>query len=178
MDTLKYCMRKLVYSLPLLFGVTLISFVLMVYFGPDKTFDLLGRNPTVQEIANVRHQLGYDLPFWTRYLNYLKEVVTFNFGYSDSSGEQVTTILGRTIPISLILGLPGFVIGHLISIVLGLVAAQNRGHWIDKVVMSSSVVGIPVTSVVIGFACKPIEPEHSAEYDGGASREGASVSSN
>lgn len=152
MDTLKYCMRKLVYSLPLLFGVTLISFVLMVYFGPDKTYDLLGRNPTVAEIANVRHQLGYDLPFWTRYLQYLKEVVTFNFGYSDSSGELVTTILERTIPISLILGLPGFILGHIISIALGLVAAQNRGRWLDKLVMSSSVVGMSISYIIVIIA--------------------------
>lgn len=102
MDTLRYCLRKLIYSLPLLFGVTLISFVLMVYFGPDKTYDLLGRNPTVEEINAIRHELGYDQPFWIRYLHYLQQVITFNFGYSDSSGESVTTILERTIPISLL----------------------------------------------------------------------------
>ncbi|MBF9002576.1 MULTISPECIES: ABC transporter permease [Vibrio] len=148
METIKYCLRKLVYSLPLLFGVTLISFVLMVYFGPDKTYDLLGRNPTVAQIAEVRHQLGYDLPFWTRYLTYLKQIVTFNFGYSDSSGELVTTILERTIPISLMLGLPGFILGHVISIILGLIAAHNRGNWLDKLVMSSSVVGMSISYII------------------------------
>ncbi|MGO1296857.1 MAG: ABC transporter permease [Vibrio sp.] len=152
METLKYCLRKLVYSLPLLFGVTLISFVLMVYFGPDKTYDLLGRNPTTQQIAEVRHQLGYDLPFWVRYWDYLKQVVTFNFGYSDSSGELVTTILGRTIPISLMLGLPGFILGHIISIVLGLVAAYHRGKWIDKLVMSTSVIGMSISFIIVIIA--------------------------
>ncbi|SHE60600.1 ABC transporter permease [Vibrio gazogenes] len=149
MDTLRYCLRKLIYSLPLLFGVTLISFVLMVYFGPDKTYDLLGRNPTVEEINAIRHELGYDQPFWIRYLHYLQQVVTFDFGYSDSSGESVTTILERTIPISLLLALPGFILGHLISIGLGLFASHHRGRWIDKLVMSSSVIGMSISYLII-----------------------------
>ncbi len=106
METLKYCLRKLIYSVPLLFGVTLISFVLMVYFAPDKTYDLLGRNPSLEQIAEVRHQLGYDQPFATRYLHYLYQIFTFDFGYSDSSGEEVIKILKRTIPISIMLVLP------------------------------------------------------------------------
>ncbi|MDW6004656.1 ABC transporter permease [Vibrio mangrovi] len=149
MDTLRYCLRKLAYSLPLLFGVTLISFVLMVYFGPDKTYDLLGRNPTIEEINAIHHQLGYDQPFWIRYLHYMQQVVTFDFGYSDSSGEQVTTVLERTIPISLILALPGFIFGHLISIALGLFAAHHRGRWADKLVMSSSVIGMSISYLII-----------------------------
>ncbi len=94
------------YSIPLLFGVTLISFVLMVYFGPDKTYDLLGRNPTIEEINEIRHQLGYDQPFFVRYFEYIKEVLLFDFGYSDSTGERVTSILAKTIPVSIALQLP------------------------------------------------------------------------
>ncbi|MEI8631280.1 ABC transporter permease [Vibrio sp. PP-XX7] len=156
METLRYCLRKLIYSLPLLLGVTLISFVLMVYFGPDKTYDLLGRNPTLQEINEIRHQLGYDQPFFVRYLHYLHQVVTFNFGYSDSSGEKVTDILSQTIPVSLALALPGFVLGHVISIGLGLFAAQHRGRWIDKLVMSGSVVGMSISYLIIIIALQLI----------------------
>lgn len=152
METLKYCLRKLIYSVPLLFGVTLISFVLMVYFAPDKTYDLLGRNPSLEQIAEVRHQLGYDQPFATRYLHYLYQIFTFDFGYSDSSGEEVLKILKRTIPISIMLVLPGFVLGHVISIGLGLFAAKNRGSWIDKLVMSSSVVGMSISYLIVIIA--------------------------
>ncbi|MDN3682540.1 ABC transporter permease [Vibrio tapetis subsp. quintayensis] len=156
METLKYCLRKLVYSLPLLLGVTLISFVLMVYFGPDKTYDLLGRNPTIEEINEIRHQLGYDKSFFVRYMEYLHQVITFDFGYSDSSGEKVTSILGKTIPVSLALVLPGFVLGHFISIALGLFAAQHRGTLLDKIVMSSSVVGMSISYLIVIIALQLI----------------------
>ena len=52
MEVLQYSIRKLIAGIPLILGVTLISFLLIVYFGPDKTYDLLGKNPTVEEIAN------------------------------------------------------------------------------------------------------------------------------
>ncbi|CAG9297509.1 ABC transporter permease [Celerinatantimonas diazotrophica] len=149
MQTLQYCLRKLAYGVPLLLGVTLISFVLMVYFGPDQTYNLLGRNPTAAQIAAIHHQLHYDDPFWLRYYDYLKQMLTFNFGYSDSTGEKVTSILARTIPISIKLGVPGFIIGHLVSLALGLFAAYHRGKWLDKLVIASSVVGMSISYLII-----------------------------
>ena len=115
MEVLQYSLRKLLSGIPLILGVTLISFLLMVYFGPDKTFELLGKNPTVEQIAEVRQQLGYDQPFIVRYADYLRELVTLEFGDSDSTGEKVSALLARTIPVSLMLILPGFVLGNLLG---------------------------------------------------------------
>lgn len=150
---LSYAIKKLLAGIPLVLGVTFISFVLMVYFGPDKTYELVGKNPTPEQIEAVRAELGYDKPFLTRYGDYLGELVTLNFGYSDSTGERVSRILGRTIPISLALTLPGFVLGNLLGVLLALVAAQYRGRWPDKAIMTFAVVGMSVSFliVIIGF---------------------------
>jgi len=156
MEILKHCIRKLMYSIPLLFGVTLISFVLMVYFGPDKTYDLLGRNPTINEINEIRHQLGYDQPFFVRYFEYIKEVLLFDFGYSDSTGERVTSILAKTIPVSIALQLPGFIIGNVLGILLALFAAMHRSTWLDKLIMSSSVVGMSISYLIVIIATQLI----------------------
>jgi peptide/nickel transport system permease protein len=156
MKMLNYCIRKLIYSIPLLLGVTFISFILMVYFGPDKTYDLLGRNPTIAQIHEIRHQLGYDQPFLVRYLHYLHQVVTFDFGYSDSTGEKVAALLSKTIPVSLALVTPGFIIGHGLSLMFGLIAAQHRGGLIDKAVMSCSVVGMSISYLIIIIAMQLI----------------------
>ncbi|WP_428443522.1 ABC transporter permease [Photobacterium sagamiensis] len=156
MEILKHCFRKLMYSIPLLFGVTLISFVLMVYFGPDKTYDLLGRNPTIDEINEIRHQLGYDQPFFVRYFEYIKEVLLFDFGYSDSTGERVTSILAKTIPVSIALQLPGFIIGNVLGILLALFAAMHRSTWLDKLIMSSSVVGMSISYLIVIIATQLI----------------------
>jgi peptide/nickel transport system permease protein len=144
-----YIGLKLLSGIPLLLGVTFISFLLMVYFGPDKTFELLGKNPTSEQISEVRQQLGYDRPFLARYADYLRELVTLDLGLSESSGERVSRILARTAPISLALVLPGFLIGNLAGILLGMVAAWHRGRWLDKLIMSASVVGMSISFLVI-----------------------------
>jgi peptide/nickel transport system permease protein len=155
-----YLTRRLLYGIALILGVTFISFLLMVYFGPDKTYDLLGKNPTAEQISEVRHELGYDRPFLLRYGDYLKELVTLDLGLSDSNGEPVSVILIRTLPVSIALVLPGFVLGNLLGLALGLMAAWYRGKWLDKLVMSTSVVGMSVSFlvIIIGlqiFLCTP-----------------------
>jgi peptide/nickel transport system permease protein len=149
MKASNYIGRKLLSGVPLLLGVTFISFLLMVYFGPDKTFELLGKNPTSEQIGEVRQQLGYDQPFMRRYLDYLGELITLDLGLSESSGERVTGILTRTVPVSIALVLPGFVIGNMLGILLGLGAAWNRGRWMDKLIMAGSVVGMSISFLVI-----------------------------
>ncbi len=146
---LQYSLKKLLAGVPLILGVTFISFVLMVYFGPDKTYELAGKNPTAEQIEQIRAELGYDEPFLSRYGDYLWELVTLEFGYSDSTGERVSRILARTIPISLALTLPGFVLGNLLGIGLALLAAHFRGRWIDKTVMTFSVIGMSVSFLIV-----------------------------
>lgn len=145
----RYFTRRLIHGIPLLLGVTFVSFLLMVYFGPEKTYELLGKNPTAQQIDEVRHALGYDRPFLLRYVDYVKELVTLDLGLSDSNGEPVADILIRTLPISIMLVLPGFVLGNVLGLILGLVAAWHRGKWLDKLVMSGSVVGMSISFLVI-----------------------------
>jgi len=145
----RYITRRVLHGIPLILGVTFISFLLMVYFGPDKTYELLGKNPTTEQISEVRHALGYDRAFLLRYGDYLKELVTLDLGLSDSSGEPVSAILKRTLPVSMALVLPGFILGNLLGLALGLLAAWYRGKWLDKLVMSASVVGMSVSFLVI-----------------------------
>jgi peptide/nickel transport system permease protein len=156
MDVLQYALRKLLNGVPLVIGVTLISFVLMVYFGPDKTYELLGKNPTVEQIAEVRHELGYDRTFVVRYVEYVREIATLDFGYSDSTGERVSSILLRTIPISLALIAPGFVLGNLLGVLLALLAARFRGGAVDKLIMGGAVVGMSISFLIVIIAFQVI----------------------
>ena len=148
MEILQYSIRKLISGLPLVLGVTFISFVLMVYFGPDKTYELLGKNPTEQEVAKVGAQLGYDRPFFVRYAEYLRELATLDFGNSDSTGERVDSLLKRTIPVSLALTAPGFVLGNVLGVVLALFAAFFRSTWVDKAIMGFAVVGMSISFLI------------------------------
>lgn len=144
-----YLVRRLLYGVLLVLGVTFVSFLLMVHFGPDKTYELLGKNPSVEQITEVRHALGYDRPFLARYADYLRQLATFDLGLSDSNGEPVADLLARTLPVSVALVVPGFVLGNVLGLALGLLAAWHRGQWLDRLVMGGSVVGMSISFLVI-----------------------------
>ncbi|MBL4660813.1 MAG: ABC transporter permease [Alcanivoracaceae bacterium] len=152
MDILKFALRKLLGGIPLIIGVTFISFLLMVYYGPDLTWEKLGKNPTAQDIQEIRHELGYDQSFSKRYALYLKQLVTFDFGNSQVIDKKVSTILKETMPVSLHLIIPGFILGNVIAIALALFAAYHRGSWLDKLIMTGSVIGMSISFLIVIIA--------------------------
>ena len=152
MDFLGFALRKLLYGIPLILGVSFVSFLLMVYFGPDLTFQLVGRNPSVEQLERARELLGYNDPFLLRYLDYLRELATLDFGESLSTGEPVAELLARTVPNTILVTLPGFVIGNLLGIGLALVAGWFRGGIADKLIMAGAVVGMSISFLIIIIA--------------------------
>jgi peptide/nickel transport system permease protein len=149
MTATAYILRKLLTAIGLLLGVTFISFLLMVYFGPDRTYESLGKNATAQQIAEVRQQLGYDRPFLARYGNFLGELATLDLGHSAASGEPVGKLLYRTLPVSLALVLPGFLLGNVLGVLLGMYAAWHRGSWADRLITGASVAGMSLSFLVV-----------------------------
>lgn len=140
--------RRAAGLLPLLFGVTLISFSLTVHFGPDQTWQLLGKNPTEAEIEQVRRELGYDRPFVVRYLDYLGDLVTFDLGHSQASGEPVADLLARSVPVSVMLLAPGFLLGLAIALGLGLWSAWRSKSAVDHGIALLSAGGMSLSLVI------------------------------
>ena len=145
-------LRILLHGILLILGVTFISFLLMVWFGPDQTYTLIGKNATAEQIADVRHELGYDQPFLKRYADFLVDLVTLDLGASNASGEPVSQMLVRTVPVTLALMLPGFVLGNLLGIALGLKSAQRQGQWSDRLISVLSVTGMSISFLIIIIA--------------------------
>lgn len=148
-DLFAYCLRKLAGAIPLIFGVTLISFLLTAYFGPDPSYALLGKNPSAEELAQLQAELGRDRALLVQYTDYLRRLVTLDLGYATVSGEPVRAMLARTIPVSVLLLLPGFVLGTVLALVLAACAAWYRGRWIDRWISAVSVIGMSLSFVVI-----------------------------
>jgi peptide/nickel transport system permease protein len=145
-------LRTILNGLALILGVTFVSFLLMVWFGPDQTYTLIGKNATAQQIADVRHELGYDQPFLRRYAGFLADLAMLDLGRSNASGERVSRIMARTVPITLALMLPGFLLGNLLGIALGLSAARRRGQWTDRLISGLSVTGMSISFLIIIIA--------------------------
>ena len=152
----RYLARRLLGALPLLLGVTLVSFTLTVHFGPDPTWEQLGRNPTPEQIEQVRESLGQDRPFLLRYAAYLVDLARLDLGHTHASGEPVSALLARTLPVSLLLLAPGFVLGILLALALGLAAAWRPRGRLDRFCDIASATGMSLSLVIIVIALQAI----------------------
>jgi peptide/nickel transport system permease protein len=144
-----FLLRKLAQGLLLILGVTLVSFLLMVYFGPDQTYNLLGKSATAEQIQEIHQQLGYDRPIASRYIGYLHDLFTLQLGASNSNGEKVRDLLLRSVPITLALLLPGFILGNLLGAALGMLAAWHRNRWLDRLISGVSVAGMSISFLIV-----------------------------
>ncbi|MEM9532657.1 MAG: ABC transporter permease [Pseudomonadota bacterium] len=138
--------------IPVVLGVTLLGFLLMVHFGPDRALELAGRNPTLEEVERIRQLLRDDRPLVVQYAYYLKDLFTLNLGRSDFTNEPVREMLARTLPNSLALLLPGFVLGQLLALALAAVAAHHQGRGLDRYINLFALITMSISFVVIMMA--------------------------
>ncbi|WP_282338781.1 MULTISPECIES: ABC transporter permease [Pseudomonas] len=134
--------RRVVYSILILLGVTLITYLLLFMLPADPARQIAGRSATPEIVANIRHQLGLDLPFYQQYFQYLKGLLHGDLGRSFIQRSQVSELIGaRLVPSLQLMGL-GIAFELLIGIGLGIVAALRRDSFIDRLLMAFSFVGV------------------------------------
>ncbi len=152
----RYLLQRLVAAIGLLLGVTLISFTLTVHFGPDPAWEQLGRNPTPAQIEQVRHSLGHDRGFVLRYTEFLIRLARLDLGHTLAGGEPVIDLLARSVPLSLLLLAPGFVIGIVLALALAMVAAWHPRGATDRLCDIVSAAGMSLSLVIVVIALQAI----------------------
>jgi peptide/nickel transport system permease protein len=127
-----YIIRRLFYSIPILFGVALVVFSLFNLVGGDPATLLLGKHATAERIQMVRTELGLDRPLYVQFGDYLKQIVTFDFGKSYTTREDIREKIIKGIGPTLSLSIPAFVITAFLSLLIALIVSYYRGSMIDR----------------------------------------------
>ena len=142
---LAYIVRKLLSAIPILFGVALVVFVLFNMVGGDPTYQMLGKHANVQQIAQLMHEYGFDQPKYIQFAQYLKQIVTFDYGRSYATKQPINQMILDGMGPSLTLMVPAFFITTILAISIGLLVAYFRGRWIDRVVVIACVFGMSLS---------------------------------
>lgn len=142
-----YIVRKLVSTIPTVFGVALVLFILFNLVGGDPTYQMLGKHASAQQIAELRHEYGFDQPHYVQFFSYLKQIITFDFGRSYATRQPISKMILDGIGPSLMLTVPAFAITTVLAIVLALMVSYFRGKAIDKVTVVACVVGMSIPSL-------------------------------
>ncbi|MDB5766089.1 MAG: putative transporter, permease protein [Collimonas fungivorans] len=143
-----YILRRLWQMLPTMLGVIVLVFFLFNWVGGDPAYILAGKMSNPQQIANIRTQLGIDQPYYIQLWIFIKQIVTFNFGNSWSTGESVANVIMTRLGPSMTVLIPLTILETLIAVALALAVAFVRGSKVDRMVMVACTVGMSISILV------------------------------
>ena len=148
---IRYILKRILQAIPLLLVISFIVFTLIHLAPYDAIDSQITSNMSQEEINVLREQSGLNKPFLIQYVDWLGQILSGNFGHSlvthNSVGEEILAKIPNTIS----LVLPAYVTALIIAIVLGLVAAANKGKWQDKLIDAVASLGIATPSFWIAM---------------------------
>jgi len=148
---IRYILKRILQAIPLLLVISFIVFTLIHLAPYDAIDSQITSNMSQEEINILREQSGLNKPFLIQYVDWLGQILSGNFGHSlvthNSVGEEILAKIPNTIS----LVLPAYVTALIIAIVLGLVAAANKGKWQDKLIDAVASLGIATPSFWIAM---------------------------
>ncbi len=143
-----YVVRRLLGGIPIILGVTLITFLLLNVVGGDPALQMAGKSATEADIQALRAEYGLDKPLFYQYLDYLKQVVTLDFGRSFKTKEPVADMISAQVGPSLSLTLPALIATSILAVSIGLIAASFRQRVLDRGLMALAVMGMSISFLV------------------------------
>jgi len=147
----RYIVRRLLQMIPILFGITLITFIIINAAGsPLQDMEF---NPRVkpEDIERIRHNLGLDEPIWKRYFIWVSNVLRGDLGLSLINFRPVTERIQEVMFNTLLLAVISTTISLLIAVPLGIYAATHRNSFVDRVTSVLSVAGYAIPTVWLGL---------------------------
>ena len=143
--------RRLVQAAAILFGVALVTFLLLHYLPADPAALIAGRSANAQMIANVRHQLGLDLPLPLQFWRYLSGLLQGNLGRSYIQRSDVAALVVSRLPATLVLMVCGILVEVVLGLMFGILAALKRNGFVDRIVMTLAFVGVSSPQFVVAL---------------------------
>jgi len=129
-----YIRRRLFLMIFVVFGVTIVIFGMVHFLPGDPAALLLGDRATVQNIASLREQLGLNRPLPEQYWLFISGLARGQMGTSLMFSQPVNQMVLSRLPITIGLAVYAMVLAALITLIFGLLAAVNKGRWIDQVI--------------------------------------------
>jgi peptide/nickel transport system permease protein len=146
---LRVVVRRILMAVPLLFVVSVLTFVLVSLTPGNAAEEILGTSATPSEYAALNRALGLDLPLWEQYWNWLRHALTGNLGQSIFTGQPVAQAIGQRLPVTLSLLVGALVVSVVFGIGLGAFSAV-RGGAIGRLADVLALIGFSLPAFWVG----------------------------
>lgn len=148
----QFVLRRLLHLIPILLGVSLLTFLLMS-LTPGDYYTTLSQNPQIapEKIAELRSRWHLDKPWYVRYAYWLKNAAHLDFGYSMAYKMPATDLIASRLWNTFLLSFAATVVAWGIAVPLGIWAAVKRDSWIDRGCSLLAFVGLSVPEVLLAL---------------------------
>ncbi|MEZ5766849.1 MAG: ABC transporter permease [Paracoccaceae bacterium] len=146
-----YILKRLISAIPVLFGITVIVFLIMAMIPGDPATAILGSYATPENVAKLNRDLGLDKPLVARYFIWLGNMLQGDFGRSFSLNRPVLDEILERFNATLILAGVSFVLCTALGILAGVVSAARQYGLADKAITFVVLIGISVPSFFLGM---------------------------
>jgi peptide/nickel transport system permease protein len=151
MATLRAVGRKVLYLIPVLFAVTVLSFLLLQLLPGNPAIDILGTSATPPAVKQLDHQLGLDRPLPAQYLHYLdRAVLHADLGFSYQNHQTTVSALHQRLPVTLELIILSQLIAFAVAVPAALLAATRPNGVFDRLTTSLSFGFLAVPDFILG----------------------------
>jgi ABC-type dipeptide/oligopeptide/nickel transport system permease component len=150
MALLRYLGQRVLYAIPALWLIVTMVFMLAHLVPGDPVAQMLGEGARVEDLQQLRHALGLDLPLLTQYGRYMLGVLHGNLGESFRFQQPVLKVVGSHYPATLELAIVALLICAAIAIPAGVLAAHRRGERTDHAVGVLTLFGLSVPNFALG----------------------------
>ena len=147
---LRYFLNRILYTLPVIWLVVSVVFLLIHLVPGDPIQQMLGEGLPAADLQAARHAYGLDLPLGQQYLNYWKGVIHGNLGLSLRYNQSVGKLLAQRYPYTLQLTLAALVVAVLLSVPAGVRSARRRNQWDDRAISVVSLFGLSFPNFALG----------------------------
>jgi peptide/nickel transport system permease protein len=143
---LRFVLRRCGLALPSLFGLLIVTFLMIRLVPSDPAAAMAGDAATPQQIALLRHQYGFDRPVWDQFLIYLGKIARFDLGESAFSHRPVALDIAQRLPATLELIVASLLLSVGLGVPLGVFAALRYNEGPDYLLRVFSVLGVAVAA--------------------------------
>ncbi len=147
---LRYLALRALYTLPVVWLVVSLVFLLIHLVPGDPILQMLGEGAPAADVQAARHLYGLDVPLGQQYLHYWSGVLHGDLGPSFRFNQSVTSLVARRYPYTLQLTLAALLVAVLLSIPAGVRSARRRNHWDDRLLSVVSLFGLSFPNFALG----------------------------
>jgi peptide/nickel transport system permease protein len=149
---LNYILKRLLQSIPLLIGVSILAFALM-HFAPGGPLAVYTLNPTitVQDIEKIKHAFGLNEPIYIQYLKWTYGMFTGNWGYTFFGGREVREVIFERIPATFLLMGSGMSLAIVLGMLVGILGVVKRYSVFDYLATTGAMVALSFPTFWFGL---------------------------